>query len=114
RAAEGGGAGVGARAVGGAAAAGPPARLPGGGLSPQLGDELAALSEGRGAARPPLRQQPAARIDREPAADAGDAVGQPLAGVALRAQAELLVGEQLTRGVGVLALDDVEVGRSQA
>ena len=83
--------------------------LAGAGVAAELVHELDDLAERRRAERLALRQQPAARVHRSRAAERDVAVGEEARLLARRAQAELLVGEQLAGGVGVLALDDVEV-----
>ena len=72
-------------------------------LAAQLVHELDDLPERRRAERLALRQQAAARVHDDAR------LGEELRLVAGRAEIELLVREQLAGGVGVLALDDVEV-----
>ena len=80
------------------------------GLAPQLVHELDDLAERRRAERLALRQQPAARVDRAGRRRASVAPSASSFGLlARRAEAELLVREQLAGGVGVLALDHVDV-----
>ena len=67
------------------------------------------LTHGRCAQRLALRQQPAAGVHRTTAAQLDGAGAQQLRLPARCAQTELFVGEQLAGGVGVLALDHVEV-----
>src|SRR5207302_7058902 len=55
-----------------------------------------------------------ARVDGQAPAELGGAVLQQFGRVPTRAQPELLVGEELAGGVGVLALRDVEVGGAEA
>ena len=90
-----------------------PTRAPstwrGAGLAAQLVHELDDLAERRRAERLALRQQAAARVHRPGAAERDRAVGEQPRLLARRAQAELVVREQLAGRVGVLALDDVEV-----
>ncbi len=79
--------------------------LSGPGVAPHLVHELDDLAERRRAQRFTLRQQTAARVHRP----MPPGVGEELRLLAGRAELELLVGEQLAGGVGVLALDHVEV-----
>ena len=96
-----------------------PTRAPstwrGPGFSAQLVYQLDDLSERRRAERLALREQPAARVDRSACRRAWS---RPMRAASACspgcAQAELLVGEQLAGGVGVLALHDVDVGRADA
>jgi len=57
----------------------------------------------------PLAQQAAGRVHRDAAAEARGARLDERAAVALRAQAELFVADDLGRRAGVVQLDDVEV-----
>ena len=103
-------AGVGAAADGVREADARALDLAGAGVAAELVHELDDLTERRRAERLALRQQAAARVDR---AARRRARSSPSASssrlLARRAQAELLVREQLAGRVGVLALDDVEV-----
>ncbi len=83
--------------------------LAGPGRAAQLAGQLDHLPQRRRAERLALRQQAAARVDGQPAAEPGVTVVDEAALLAGLAEAELLVGEQLSGRVGVLALDDVEV-----
>ena len=84
------------------------------GLAPELVHQLDDLAERRRAERLALREQAAARVHREPPAERVVPSASSVGLLARRAQAELLVGEELAGGVGVLALDDVEVAGSDA
>src|SRR5262249_30173752 len=83
-------------------------------LAAELVHELDDLTESRRAEWFALRQQATARVHRQLAAERGRARGQERGLVARRAEVELLVGEQLTSRVGVLALDHVDVTRTDA
>src|SRR6185295_10428048 len=65
--------------------------LAAGGLTLQLPGQLADLRDGLGRDRLAEAGQPARRVDRDPAADGGGAAAQQRFGVALVAQAEVLV-----------------------
>ena len=84
------------------------------GVAAQLMHQLDDLSERRRAQRLALREQAAAGVHREGAAQQGRAVGEQLRLVARFAEAELLIREELAGGVGVLALDHVDVAGPDA
>src|SRR5581483_6489335 len=80
----------------------------------QLPNQLDNLADTGRAERFALRQQPAAGVHRASATERDHPVSEQLRLLARRAQPELLVGEQLTSRVGVLALDDVDVTGADA
>ena len=80
----------------------------------ELADELDHLAERRGAEWLTLGEQSAARVDREAAAEGGGARVEECRRAAGLAEAELLARQQLAGGVGVLALDHVEVARDRS
>ncbi len=75
----------------------------------ELPHELRALREPGGAERVALREQAARRVGDELAAVGVVAVPDELLGLALLAEAERLVGEELVGGEAVVELDDVHV-----
>ena len=75
----------------------------------QLPGELGALGEAGGAERVALGDQAAGGVDDPAAAVGGVVVVDELAALALAAQAERLVGQQLVGGEAVVQLDDVDV-----
>ena len=75
----------------------------------QLLGQLDDLRDACRAHRVALAEQAAGSVDRQAATEPGDAVGDQLAAVTLRAQAERLVGEDLARRRSVVQFDDREV-----
>ena len=84
------------------------------GLAAQLPHELGALREAGGAERVALREQAARGVGDELAAVGVVAVPDELLGLALLAEAERLVGEELVGGEAVVQLDDVDVLGAEA
>ena len=86
-----------------------PSDLAAGGLAPQLPDQLAHLGDGLGGDGLAEAGQPAARVDRDPAPDGGVAVAEQALGLALLAQADVLVPVELEGRGQVVDLGQVEV-----
>ena len=91
-----------------------PVDLAGAGGAAELVDQLDDLAEGGGSEGLAFGQQAAGRVDRAGAADVGVAVGQDPGLLTRRAESELLPGQQLPGGVGVLTFHDIDLGRSDA
>ena len=92
-----------------------PATWRGAGGAAQLPRELDHLAERRCAERLALREQPAARVDRQRRATSSPPPSRTQAPPPRRGhRPELLDGEDLARRIGVLHLGDVEVRRGRA
>ena len=76
--------------------------LPAARLAAQVPEDLADVRDARRAQRVALREQPAARVHRNAPADVRVAVIDQLARLALAAEAQVLVVEQLRRREAVV------------
>lgn len=86
-----------------------PIDLTAGGLAPQLPDEFAHLGDGLGRNSLAEARQPAGRIDRDPATQCRVAVAEQLLGLALLAEADVLVPVELECGGEVVDLSQTDV-----
>ena len=78
-------------------------------LAAEVPDDLDDVGDAGGAERVALGEQAAAGVDRDLAADLGRAFVDQLAGLALAAEAEVLVVQELGGGEAVVQLDLAEV-----
>ena len=83
----------------------------GAGLAAELGEDLGGLGHAGGAERMAAADEPAARVDDDVAAVVAAPGRHERPGLALRAEAQLLVGDQLGDREAVVHLGEVDVGR---